>query len=370
MKMNKQNLLPIAAAVLIAMLLFPIIAVPVNAVTPTPSGSRLQVVTIPEDDETRQKGIMVLGLLPTYNVLGSVFTTNPAQIAYTKAATYYQTLAACQAGTSPITTGLIVGPETDPEPVIFIHDSRLDLLTLADTAYAGAVSGMGITTVYYRTLPYGNCEKHKFLPPWGAQAAQSFGVAGLVASMDKPIDFGWDYMSQHKILTTLDGAPVKPDGVLCEVIEKEKTKLPNRGDKGTDIRQFPRENVKTTLIDVSKDFICKYREIKPGVGVLDVYFVGPLVPNYIADHMLIVSVWKRVGRTTLWATEIQDICVLGWAMDDETMGIQKFPLDSDPTKYHWSWPDALGPFVSCEEAAIWQLAWISGGWPPSTVWGK
>lgn len=62
----KKNILPVIAALIIALLVVPLL--PVQAATPT--GSVLSVVTIPQDDQKRQTGIMVLGLAPTENDLG------------------------------------------------------------------------------------------------------------------------------------------------------------------------------------------------------------------------------------------------------------------------------------------------------------
>jgi hypothetical protein len=98
------------------------------------------------------------------------------------------------------------------------------------------------------------------------------------------------------------------------------------------------------------------------VGVLDVYFVGSKLPttvqlaNFIADHILTVTVTLVLGRTLIIGSDIQDICVLGWAIDTNTKYITKPDGGND---YHFTWPDPLGPFVSCEDAAIWQR-WYLG----------
>jgi hypothetical protein len=187
----------------------------------------------------------------------------------------------------------------------------------------------------------------------------------------KPYMFGWDLLSQHKVLATLNGVPTTPDYLLCEIVEKEKAKIPPMDSKTASKRQFLDEIVKTTLQDVSSNFVCKFHWIKPGVGALDVYFVGPRVDNFIADHMVIVTVGYKVGRNTIWASELQDICILGWSMGLNGMGIELFDNPGMSASYpypegYFSWDDALGPFVSCDEAAAWQLAWIYGGWPWST----
>jgi hypothetical protein len=86
--------------------------------------------------------------------------------------------------------------------------------------------------------------------------------------------------------------------------------------------------------------------------------------------MLIVTAGYKVGKNTVWASDLQDICILGWSMGNEVLAIGLFgPYTMSTGLYadtYFSWDNALGPFVSCDEAATWQLAWIVGGWPYST----
>jgi len=150
-----------------------------------------------------------------------------------------------------------------------------------------------------------------------------------------------DKLSQHKILVTFNGVPVT-FSVDCQFIKKEKLHPLQKP-------QFPEEQLRTVLTDESANFVCKLREGKPGVGVLDVYYIGPQEKQFIADYVLIISAWTTIGRTVVYGMEVQDVCVLGWAIDKNTIVITKPSGDQ-----HFSWPDALGPFVSCEEAALWQ----------------
>jgi len=175
------------------------------------------------------------------------------------------------------------------------------------------------------------------------------GLSPKLPTWDKPYD-RWCYdrpgrcvdkLSQHKILVTFNGVPVNFK-VDCQFIKKEKLHPLQK-------RQFEREELRTVLSDESALFKCKLRSGKPGVGVLDVYYVGPQEKQFIADYIMVVQVWAKFGSTTVFGIEVQDVCVLGWAIDYNTMRIWK----PDNT-YHFSWPDALGPFVSCEEAALWQ----------------
>jgi hypothetical protein len=286
-------------------------------------------VTIPEDNLKLNTGVMVLGLEPVETDLSD--TDNG----------YWFTDSACSA---PVAAGLTVGPELTDEPLGY-DDDNPGAMGPYYTRYLGQVLCDG---PYY------------FAPTW--------------EDMGKLIAPGWDLLSQHKVLATLNGVPTTPTYFLCEVVEKEKAKIPPQTTKSPSLIQFPDEIVGTTLQDVSSNFICKDHWIKPGVGALDVYFVGPHSSNFIADHMLIVTVGYTVGRTTIWASELQDICILGWSMAENTMAITLFTgvtlsaYGGDDV--YWSWDDAMGPFVSCDEAAAWQLAWLTGGWPyaPITTW--
>jgi len=319
-------MLPLAAALIITLLCIPLL--PVNAALPTNPSNGAAVVTIPEDNLKLNTGVMVLGLIPVETDLSDSATNG-----------YWYTDSACS---KAVTTADVVGPALTDEPLGYADDNP---------------APMG---PYYVTTSKALCVgPYYFAPPWPKDLAP-----------------GWDLLSQHKILATLNGVPTTPTYTLCEIVEKEKAKIPPQTSKTPSLRQFPDEIIGTTLKDVTSNFICKFHWIKPGVGALDVYFVGPHVSNFIADHMLIVTIgYKPAGsRTTIWASELQDICILGWSMAAETMAITLFTgvtlsaYGGDDV--YWSWDDALGPFVSCDEAAAWQLAWLTGGWPyaPVTVW--
>ena len=99
--------------------------------------------------------------------------------------------------------------------------------------------------------------------------------------------------------------------VACQFIKKEKMHPLQKP-------QFPTEQLRTVLTDESANFVCKLRSGKPGVGVLDVYYIGPQEKQFIADYVMVVSVWTTFGATTVYGAEIQDVCVLGWAIDDAT----------------------------------------------------
>jgi len=147
--------------------------------------------------------------------------------------------------------------------------------------------------------------------------------------------------AQYKILVTFNGVPVNFN-YACEFIKKEKLHPLQHP-------QMLQEVIRTVVTDESANFACKLRPGKPGVGVLDVYYLGIQEKEFIADYIMVVYVWQTFGRTTVYGVEMQDVCLLGWANDDNTMYITK----PDGTKA-FSWPDPLGPFVSCEEAAVLQ----------------
>jgi hypothetical protein len=209
----------------------------------------LQVVTIAEDDEKRETGIMVLGLYPH------------------------------------------TGPGINPWP----NDKPLD--------------------------PYCTADSHQFGP-----------------CIDK--------LSQHKILVTFNGVPVNFN-VDCQFIKKEKMHPLQKP-------QFVKEQLRTVLTDESANFVCKLRSGKPGVGVLDVYYVGPQLKQFIADYVMVVTVWTRFGATTVYGAELQDICVLGWALGHAGDPPNTFVITKPDGTHHFSWPDPLGNFAGCEEAALWE----------------
>jgi hypothetical protein len=152
-------------------------------------------------------------------------------------------------------------------------------------------------------------------------------------------------MSQFKLFVSYNGVPIAPTGFYCEVIEKDKYN-PIKD------KQFPTENLFTAVKDESGSFVCKARWGKPGVGVLDVYYVGPGLPVNIADYVLDIGVWYTVGRTLVWGSDIQDICLLGWPVPAAPAWIITKP---DGT-LHYIYADPLGGWKSCEDLALMQKA--------------
>jgi len=287
--MNRK-LIPAAAALLIV--------VTVLGMTPGLSyaqvfaiGPKLEVTTIPQDDQMLEKGIMILGL---DSALG------------------------LKHGTSQL-------PEYQ---------------CLDPVAYAAAVKANG-------NDPTG------IPPPCNAQ----------------------DLMSQHKLLVTYNGLPMswhigstEPQPlVFCNFVEKDKTNVvPDpKTDKG---KQGSWENLMTTMVDVSNEFVCKarWKSPAPGVyesaGVLDVYYTGPFDGHFIADTIMVVEVTLTLGHTIIYGSDLQDICVLGWGVGG-TPDPNSGPVvgNNEPWLWyitkpdgtlHYIWGNALGSYVSCEDAAL------------------
>jgi hypothetical protein len=267
-------------------------------------GPQLQVTTIPQDDQVREKGIMILGLDTAIDKLH---------------------------GTSQL-------PEYQ---------------CLDATSYAAAVKAAG----------------------------------GIDAYTGPPMCGPQDLMSQHKLLVTYNGLPMswhigstEPQPlVFCNFVEKDKVNVvpdPKTGDG----KQGSWENLMTAMVDVSNDFVCKVRWKSPApgvyesVGVLDVYYKGAFDGHYIADTILVVEATLTLGRTVIFGSDIQDICVLGWGAGyaafatDSVGGVlldQGLFLDQlgqvlQPTHYitkpdgtlHYIWEIPLGGYASCEDAAL------------------
>jgi len=159
------------------------------------------------------------------------------------------------------------------------------------------------------------------------------------------------FLAQYKMLVSYNGVPVHPTSVTCQVIEKDKANPKNM--------QFPAENLKTVVVD-NTGFVCKFREGKPGVGVLDVYYVGPTTGQYIADYIINVEVSFAIGSTTIFGSEIQDVCVLGWPSLLSTLApwpeapttLAPYPLTKPDGTVHWIYVAPLGIESGCEDMVI------------------
>ena len=157
-----------------------------------------------------------------------------------------------------------------------------------------------------------------------------------------------DLLAQFKILVSYNGLPVTPTSVYCQFVEKDKAN-PLKD------KQFTAENLKTVPKE-NPNFLCKFRWGKPGVGVLDVYYIGDALGQYIADYVLVVGVDLAVGRTTVWGTEIQDICLLGWPLAE----VPLYVITKPDGTVHYIYDDPLAlnvgifAWASCEDLALYQ----------------
>jgi hypothetical protein len=167
----------------------------------------------------------------------------------------------------------------------------------------------------------------------------------LAASPATVTPVAQDLMAEFKLLITYNGVPVNPTSFYCQVVEKDKYNA-MKSPQGT------WENLKTVPKDMTSNFVCKYRLGKPGVGVLEVYFLGSPAGQYISDYIVVVAFDYVIGRTTVYGTEIQDICVLGWPLQESAA----WKITKPDGTHHWVYADPLGDWVSCEDAALYEKA--------------
>jgi len=179
------------------------------------------------------------------------------------------------------------------------------------------------------------------------------GVYSTVVTPGKTNDFQ-DLLAQYKLLVSYNGVPINPTSLFCQIDEKDKAN-PLKDKQG------PWENLKTIVVDKTSNFVCKVRWGKPGVGVLDVYYTGPLLPQYISDYVVAVYATLKIGSTLIYGSDIQDLCILGWSMygnhpDGVPVGAAGSPLHwlKPDGSFHTIYPDPLDSVVSCETAALWQ----------------
>lgn len=228
-------------------------------------------------------------------------------------------------------------------------------------AFLILVVALGSTPLTYALAPvFGPKLEVWTIPQDDQKREKGIIILGLGPGQGK----GTDLMSQHKLLITYNGAPLtwrlgEDVGVTvaCNWVEKDKVNVIPDPKTGLG-QQFLTENLMTKLVDVSIDFVCKprWKPIGNGwvesVGVLDVYFVGnSAIPNWIADTILVVTAYITVGRSIAFGSDIQDICVLGWSLNTAEEPVSFTKPDGSQ---HYIFPNALGNYVSCEDAALYQ----------------
>jgi len=180
-------------------------------------------------------------------------------------------------------------------------------------------------------------------------------VLGLAKPGGWPLPYqaGSDFTAHYTLAAKLAGIPTTPTYSLVQLVMMNRVNVldPNK--------QFAKEYMKTVPYDKTANFIGKFRWITPGVGFLDVYYVGSVSSSQIGDYMLVIQIGIKVGKVTVWGTCEQKLCILGFSMGSIYMATQRPDLT-----LHCSWDDPLGPFASCEEAAWWQRRYF--GIPIST----
>jgi hypothetical protein len=201
-----------------------------------------------------------------------------------------------------------------------------------------------------------------------------------------PVDI--KLLAEYKLLITYNGATLTWNdatpgpSVTCNILQKDKVNVVPDPKTGLG-KQGSWENLMTTLVDVSNKFVCKPRWKSPApsilesVGVLDVYYVGPLpavqttinaVPTggvtgksvgyWIADNIVTVEAFFTAGRTVVFGSDIQDLCTLGWVPtagvppDVTTPAGPDWIITKPDGTQHYIWANAFSSFVSCERLAI------------------
>jgi hypothetical protein len=198
-------------------------------------------------------------------------------------------------------------------------------------------------TLYVKTIAQDDQERHIGVM-WQAPSFTDF--VAYAAAPAGTLPEAQDLLAQFKILVSYNGVPVTPSSVYCQLVEKDKYN-PIKTSQGS------WENLETVVFDKSNLFVCKFRWGKPGVGVLDVYFIGAPAAIDIADFILVVGVNYAVGRSTVYGTEIQDICLLGWPAGGPA---PDYVFTKPDGTEHWVYADPLAGWSSCDDLALAQKA--------------
>jgi hypothetical protein len=297
--MDRETVAPLIAAMYIGLLVLAVVVVgmpPSAAVSSTSAMAvipKLSVVTIAEDDEVREKGMMVMCLPPP-------------------------------GGWDPTTGAGDWGP----------WNNIVDANTCKSVGWSDTDHPEGV-------LP------DRFEP-------QNEVAPEAVYWEDK-----W---ASYKIIVTYGGQLLDPSilSADCEIIQKDtvEPKLP----------QFPEEQLKRVVTDVTSQFACKFRWLpNESVGVLDVYLTGTQTSEMIAPYIVVVDVWATVGTTEVYGTEMQDLCVLGfpWSGFDTDWQTYATPFRKPENIWVIGYPDPLDGFVSCDEATLVQRVFYGAYIPTS-----
>lgn len=169
-------------------------------------------------------------------------------------------------------------------------------------------------------------------------------------------DIWEDFHASYELSITYEGVPVNAN-VFCMVAQKNAV--------SPSVPQLSREVIATEASDVSERFVCMLRSVAPGVGVLDVYYIGPLDAEAIGAYELVVQAAYTVESEVYFGTDVQDLCVLGWPFNDN--GANKtFSVNAstaDGPKHLKRAPHSLDNFVGCDDAALFQRQLLGLGVP-------
>jgi hypothetical protein len=309
--------LPIPAATFIVLMLVAVI-VPVHAqVTPTTTSPQVTIVSIPEDDQVRQTGVMWFdpSAISTWTVY-SAYTSSAAPNGY-----------------------LMNASEMRADPLWGSGSTYTASENVKNTISALDPTGQFAATdsiIYYRKF-----SEYKLMVTYNM-------VPGANGYVGVP-------------LTTLVSAGSAL--FFCEVYEKDmvEPKIP----------QASWELVKTDLTDVSAFYVCKLRDSgEAGVYVVDMYYLGPQTSEYVADEIVMFKVELLTAatglKTPVWGMDMQDLCMLAWPFADPyrlttpalnaPMDWQKYPhlIPKSEHKWIWSSPDPLDGYSNCAEAVLFQ----------------
>lgn len=152
-----------------------------------------------------------------------------------------------------------------------------------------------------------------------------------------PYQPGSDFTAHYTFAVRLTGVPTNPTYVIVQVVMMNRVVPLTKQDSW--------ENLKTVPVDKTANFVAKARWLCPGVGFLDVYYIGSVTKEQIGDYMLVITAGCKVGKVTIWGTTLQKICVLGFSMGSTYWSIFSYGT------FYYTWDDPVGPFSSCEEAA-------------------
>jgi hypothetical protein len=239
-----------------------------------------------------------------------------------------------------------------------------------------AVAAFLIVGMLLSAIPLSVAQVYAIGPQLGVvtipQGDQELGtgvmIFGLTPSPSSYTQGPSNLLAEYKIVITYNGQTLEwqigtaGPSVVCNVLEKDKVAVVPDPKTGLG-QQGSWEVLMTTLVDVSNKFICKPRWKQPfgtagvyeSVGVLDVYYDGPLVGYFIADNIVTVEAFFAAGTTVIFGSDIQDLCTLGWAVGTDSTSPATYTTSfslPDGVTLHYIWQNPMGSFVSCESLAL------------------